>query len=86
VTIIVLGSGPLGFATNPKVSLDAKAAKNWLDVAVARGDRIVIPEIADYELRRELTRAGKLIGLDRLDSMIDAFEYLPSPPRRSAKV
>ena len=42
-----------------------------------RGVRIGIPEIADYEVRRELLRAGKMRGIERLDALLETFEYLP---------
>jgi predicted nucleic acid-binding protein len=42
-----------------------------------RGVRIGIPEIADYEVRRELLRAGKTRGIVRLDAILETFEYLP---------
>ena len=35
------------------------------------------PEIADYEVRRELLRAGKTRGIERLDALLETFEYLP---------
>ncbi len=41
-----------------------------------RGTRIAIPEIADYEVRRELLRAGKIAGVQRLDALVATFEYL----------
>jgi hypothetical protein len=44
---------------------------------VAAGHRVVIPEIADYEVRRELTRARKETGLIRLDLLCTTYEYLP---------
>jgi predicted nucleic acid-binding protein len=44
---------------------------------VARGARIILPEIADYEIRRELWRANKVRGLERLDALGDLLEYLP---------
>ena len=64
----------------------AGAAKDWLDGAIRRNDRIVVPEIADYELRRELIRAGKVAGLRRLDEMINVLEFLPltTPAMRKA--
>jgi predicted nucleic acid-binding protein len=36
-----------------------------------------VPEIADYEVRRELLRANKVRGLARLDALADLLEYLP---------
>ena len=38
---------------------------------------MLIPEIADYELRRELLRAEKIEGLRRLDALVEALEYIP---------
>lgn len=36
-----------------------------------------IPEITDYEIRRELLRANELRGLARWDHFCAALEYLP---------
>ncbi|CAN1212067.1 Type II toxin-antitoxin system VapC family toxin [Tumidithrix helvetica PCC 7403] len=41
------------------------------------GSRIIIPEIADYEVRRELMRANKTKGISRLDNLAELIEYLP---------
>lgn len=38
---------------------------------------MIIPEIADYEVRRELLRANKTKGLARLDGLSQMLEYLP---------
>jgi len=37
---------------------------------------VYVPEIADYEVRRELLRARKFRGLQRLDKVKSDFEYL----------
>jgi len=44
---------------------------------MVRGARVIIPEIADYEVRRELLRANKAAGLARLDRLSSLLEYLP---------
>jgi predicted nucleic acid-binding protein len=44
---------------------------------VSRGIRVIVPEIADYEVRRELLRAKKERGLSRLDALASRLEYLP---------
>jgi predicted nucleic acid-binding protein len=38
---------------------------------------VIIPEIADYEVRRELLRANKVRGIARLDELANSIEYLP---------
>jgi predicted nucleic acid-binding protein len=44
---------------------------------VVQGLRVIVPEIADYEVRRELLRAKKERGLARLDALASRLEYLP---------
>ncbi|KXS89886.1 nuclease [Microcystis aeruginosa NIES-88] len=39
--------------------------------------RVILPEIADYEVRRELLRANKIKGIKRLDELANLIEYLP---------
>lgn len=74
---LFLDTGPLGTVSNPKSSPEGDACKAWLQRLVARGTRVLVPEIADYEVRRELLRAGKAAGLQRLDVVKAALEYLP---------
>lgn len=75
--IVLLDSGPLGLVTNPKRSPQSAACAEWLQSMVDRGTRLLVPEIADYEVRRELLRAGKTSGLARLDALSNLLEYLP---------
>jgi len=51
---IVLDSGPLGLITNPKGSTEALRSNEWLRTILSEGSIVVVPEIADYEVRREL--------------------------------
>jgi predicted nucleic acid-binding protein len=44
---------------------------------LAGGTQVVIPEIADYEVRRELLRAGKTSSVSRLDALVTSLKYLP---------
>src|SRR5438105_3269822 len=53
------------------------ACAQWLQALVAGGRRVILPEIADYEVRRELLRAGRDRGLARLDEFAGLLEYLP---------
>jgi hypothetical protein len=75
--IVLLDAGPLGMITNPKSSPENEACKNWLASLAYIGVEVVIPEIADYEVRRELFRAGKDRGLSRLDALKGMLGYAP---------
>jgi predicted nucleic acid-binding protein len=75
--IVVLDSNVLGLISNPKVSAEAMACKDWLDDLLGRETTVGIPEIVDYELRRELIRANKLLGLRSLDAFKVRFLYVP---------
>jgi hypothetical protein len=75
--IVLLDAGPLGMITNPKSSPENEACKNWLANLAYNGVEVVIPEIADYEVRRELLRADKVRGLGRLDALRGILGYAP---------
>jgi predicted nucleic acid-binding protein len=74
---VFLDTGPLAMASNPRSSPENEASKQWLRDLVTRGVRVFVPEIADYEVRRELLRANKAAGVARLDAVKAALEYLP---------
>ncbi len=75
--LIILDTGTLGLLTHPRARPDALACRRWAQARLAAGDRVIIPGIADYELRRELIRAGKMAGLRRLDVARAGFEFNP---------
>ncbi|MGV3724498.1 MAG: nuclease [Actinomycetota bacterium] len=41
------------------------------------GRKIHVPEIAHYEVRRELARLRKIRSIRRLDALIESTSYLP---------
>jgi predicted nucleic acid-binding protein len=53
--------------------------RRWIDDLLARGVDVIVPEVADYEVRRELTRVGALPSLRRLDQLVVAgrLSYVP---------
>lgn len=75
--VILLDSGPLGLVTNPTGSPEADACNEWLGSLLENDIQVLVPEIADYEIRRELLRAGKLRGIRRLDRLAVDIGYLP---------
>lgn len=86
--IVVLDAGPLGLASKPRGKGDADRCRAWVRALEAAGVRVVIPEIADYELRRELVRCGATAGIARLDELErpPALDYVPitTPAMRRA--
>lgn len=74
---VLLDSGPLGLITNPTRTPQVLACNIWLDELLAQGVQVALPEIIDYELRRELLRARKSTGLRRLDYFVKKLLYLP---------
>ena len=73
---ILLDSGPLGLVTNPGGSKEAAVCGQWLLERTTGGATVMVPEIADYEVRRELLRARKDRGVARLDALIEHLQYL----------
>ena len=83
---IVLDTGPLGRIAHPRPNRDVAG---WFERHLRRGAVFVIPEIADYELRREFLRAGLQVSLTMLDSLGGALLYLPlstATMRRAAEL
>jgi hypothetical protein len=67
--IILLDSGSLGLITNPSASEENRECNAWVQTRLREGDRVMVPAISDYEVRRELLRAEKTKGLARLDGL-----------------
>lgn len=76
--IVLLDTGVLGNVTNPKTKNSNNAScLYWLISLLSREYEVAIPEISDYELRRELLRANKFNGIRQLDLLKAQFIYLP---------
>jgi predicted nucleic acid-binding protein len=75
--LILLDSGSLGMVTNSKATGIPLNCQLWLKSLLRRGERVAIPEISDYEVRRELLRAGLLRSLRRLDNLKQVLGYIP---------
>lgn len=79
--IYVLDTGPLGLLAHSR-PIRRKPIQDWLVQEMAAGATVYISEVADYEVRRELTRlvrAGQLppTRLLRLDKLASVCVYLP---------
>lgn len=74
---VLLDSGPLGLVTNPRFSAAGESCARWLQKLISANSRVIVPEITDYEVRRELLRARKVKGIAKLDALGEGLEYLP---------
>jgi predicted nucleic acid-binding protein len=74
--IIMLDAGPVGMLSNASGDEENARCQAWF--ARLPLDRVlpVVPEIADYEVRRELLRARKTTGLAHLDALTSTVTYL----------
>jgi hypothetical protein len=73
--LVLLDTGVLGFATNPK-SLVSNPVAQWITRLLQGGHAVFVPGIADYELRRELIRIGSTNALARLNSLCASLGYI----------
>ena len=71
---VVLDSTPLGILCHPRNPPPVMACRQWIDDLLAANRRVILPEIADYEVRRELIRRNSRIALANLDLRL---EYVP---------
>jgi len=74
---IFLDSSPLGLISNPAQSVEVVDITKWAKRCLAEGHKIYVPEVIDYEIRRELVRSGKTAGVRKLDSLRQTFRYVP---------
>jgi predicted nucleic acid-binding protein len=72
--VVLLDAGPLGMVTHPRAEQNRDVIQ-WLKGLLFRGAQVLVPEIADYEVRRELLRLNK--GVQRLDDLKVRLGYLP---------
>lgn len=70
---VLLDSGPLGQLAHPRPKHEIT---NWLEGLASAGIRVVVPEGADYEVRRNLLLEGKSTSLARLNDLKRRLDYL----------
>ncbi len=87
--VVFLDSGPLGLLSHTRRSPISVACHGWLASLTAAGRRVIVPEITDYEVRRELLRIQRGSAIARLDALAKVAEYLPittAAMRRAAEL
>jgi predicted nucleic acid-binding protein len=75
--VVVLDSGPLWLASKPLGQPAADRCRTWLGLLDIAGVRVVVPEIADYEVRRKLLHSRVTAGIARLDHLEAGLAYEP---------
>ena len=71
-------SGPLGLLCHRRGVKPADECRDWYRRQLAAGTAFFVPEIADYEVRRELTRMNQAAAIARLDALSrTGATYLP---------
>ncbi|MDA1190779.1 MAG: PIN domain-containing protein [Candidatus Poribacteria bacterium] len=81
---MMLDTGPLGRIVHPRRNRDLV---EWLQEILAVG--VILPEISDYELRRNLLLESFEPSIQRLDRLSTLFTYQPistSTMRKAAKL
>jgi predicted nucleic acid-binding protein len=73
-SIIVLDTGPLGKIAHQRQNPESN---EWFLGHAVNGTEFALPEICDFELRRELMRRGSQTSLRRLDRLGGELKYLP---------
>ncbi len=83
---ILLDTTPLGLASRRAGIAEVDRCHAWLAALDGAGARVVVPEIADFEVRRELERLRRVPGLLRLDALAMRFLYaeITTPIMRKA--
>jgi predicted nucleic acid-binding protein len=76
--LLVLDASIVGMITNPKqTSISVRDCQRWFRQALAAQSLFVLPEIADYEIRRELLRGRKINGIKKLDELRATIYFYP---------
>jgi predicted nucleic acid-binding protein len=75
--LIALDSGPTWLACLAPGKPDGDKCRIWIAALKATGARIILPEVVDYETRREFIRKGSTAGLGRLDGLKADVDYVP---------
>jgi hypothetical protein len=76
--LLILDTSVVGAITNPKqTNVIVRDCQIWFRTSLERQSIFVLPEIVDYELRRELLRGKKINGLKQLDELKSVIYYHP---------
>ena len=72
--VVLLDARPLGMISHPGITHEIAT---WLVRLVSVGVEVLIPEIADYEVSRELLRVRSTKGIERLNELRTTLGFVP---------
>lgn len=76
--IVLLDSGVLGMVCHSdSTSQETKECNEWLANLIGAGHTVCIPEVCDYETRRNLILEELHQSISNLNDLQTALEYLP---------
>jgi hypothetical protein len=73
---VALDSNTLGLLVHPNAGGQPGACRTWAREIERAGSQLIVPEIADYELRRELVRMDSRGSIARLDRLHHRYRFL----------
>jgi predicted nucleic acid-binding protein len=73
---VVLDTGVLGLLAHTSKKSEPRKCKEWMQTLLRQEVSLYVPEIADYELRRELLRMDLTRSIARLDALKAIIGYL----------
>lgn len=73
---VYLDTGVLGLITHPKGSEKSKACTKWLLDLLKEGVRFCLPEICDYEIRREYMLRKNINALKKLEQLKSTIDFI----------
>ena len=88
IRAVMLDSGPLGRLTHADYSRN-REHRAWLAALLDRSVSVFLPEIADYEVRRNLiveNLTGSLANLDALPSLVTYVPLTTADMRKAAEL
>jgi predicted nucleic acid-binding protein len=73
---VILDAAPVGILCHPRNPPHVVACSTWVTQLLAAGHRLILPEIADYECRREFELNQETVSLSHLDVLGVRLEFL----------
>ncbi len=75
--LVILDAGPTWLVSHSQGRGRSDECRDWIKALSATGTAFAVPEIARYEVRRELFRAGNVGSLRRLDHLHPGMDFMP---------